>query len=172
MHDSCPHVLRRVPRAGHHRDEDEQHEGCHEDVERTRVSVRIDERSDRLVADLSQKHRAPVENDRQEAVESPRPEDGKGARQHSTIALAESGTPVEVDRPAMAGLDDAGKGRHHEPDEQERGSHEHHHHETLRIPSRQEAVRNCQQNAHQRIEDTEYDLHLSPRFLGLEMCLF
>lgn len=172
MHDSRPHVLRRVPRAGHHRDEDEQHEGCHEDVQWTRITVRVEKRADRLVADFSQKHRAPVENDRQEAVESPRPEDGKGARQHSTIAFAEGGTPVEVDRPAVTGLDDAGEGRHHEPDEQECGSNEHHHHEAFRIPSRQEAVWNRQQDAHQRVEDTEYDLHLLPHFLGLGMCLF
>ena len=172
MHHACPDVLRRVPRAGHHPDEDEQHGGGHEDVERTRVPVRVDERADRLVADLPQKHRAPVENDRQETVESPRPENGQRPRQHSTIALAEGGAPVEVNRSGMTGFDDACEGRRHEPDEQERRSHEGHHHEALRIPSRQKAVWNCQQNTRQYIEDTEYDLHTLPRFLWLGMCGF
>ena len=153
MHDSRPHVLRGVPRTGHHREEDEQHESCHKNVERTCVPMRVDERGDRLVADLSEEHRAPVKHDRQEAVERPRPEDGQGTRQHSTVALAEGGTPVEVDRSAMTRLDDTREGRRHEPDEQERGSHEDHHREALRAPSSQQAVRNCQQDTRQHVEN-------------------
>ncbi len=172
MHDSRPHVLRRIPRAGHHRDEDEQHEGRHEDVQRTCVPMRVDEQGDRLVADLSEEHRAPVKNDRQEAVERPRPEDGQRARQHSAVVLAESGTPVEVERSAMTWLDDSREGCRHKPDEQERGSHEGHHREALRTPSSQQAVRNRQQDTRQHVEDCQHDLHLSPRFLGLEMCDF
>jgi len=95
----------------------------------------VEKRADRLIADISKEHGAPMENDRQKAVESPYPEDGRRPRQHSTIALAEGCTPVEVNRPAMAGFDDAGEAGRHEPDEEKRGSHEGHHHETLRIPS-------------------------------------
>lgn len=172
MHDSCPQILRCVPRASHHRSEDEQHEGCHEDVELTRIAVRVEKRADCFVADLSKKHCAAVENDRQEAVECPRPEDGKGARHRSAIALAEGGTPVEVDPPAAIGFDDTREGCHYEPDEQERGSHESHHRKALQAPSRQQAVRNRQQETRQHVENSKYDLHLSPPFLWLEMCGF
>ncbi len=72
----------------------------------------------------------------------------------------------------MGDADDASEARQHEPDEQERGSHEGHHRKVLRTPPRHQAVRNRQQEARQHIENRQNDLHLSPRFLELVMCDF
>lgn len=162
--DARPPALEAIPHAYRDASHEEQKQHGDEDVQRAHVAVHLEHRGDGLVAHLADEDTAPVDDDGQKPVHRPCPE--RALCTTHVLALLEHASQREADRPAnvLVEVDVSRHDAQRQPDEQEGGGDERDDGPVLPAPSRQQAVRNRDDEAEDVVHDPQEEGHLAPRF--------